>query len=129
MLSEKQMLAAKLFVYKDTNGMTVEEIAKEVGIGTTTLYEWKQNREFIKFQTLLAEDLMDDFLEKAYKELREMAEGKKVKEGTKLKALELVLKNRGKLRDKQEINVEIAQRTNEELENEIDEMLNRANLE
>ena len=129
MLSEKQMLAAKLFVYKDINKMKVEDIAKEVDVAISTLYEWKQNREFIKFQTILAEERMDEFLETAYSEIRHMATGKNAKEGTKLKALELVLRNRGKLKDRQDVNVEITQRSNEELENEIDEMLNRTKLE
>jgi transposase len=127
MLTENQMKAAKLFVYKDVMKMKVEEIAKEFDVSVTTLYTWKQDKEFIKFQTLLAEDRMEEFLTTAYEQIRKMAtEGK---DSTKLKALEIVLKNRGRLKDKQELNVEITQKSNEELENEIDEMLNRTSLQ
>lgn len=129
MLTESQMKAAKLFVYKDITKMKVEDIAKECGISVPTLYKWKQEKEFIKFQTLIAEDRMEEFLATAYEEIRTMATSNKSKEATKLKALELVLKNRGRLRDKQEITMEVSQKTNEELENEIEEMIARTKLD
>jgi AcrR family transcriptional regulator len=129
MLTENQRKAAKLFVYKDIYKMKVEQIAKECDVSVQTLYNWKQDKEFIKFQTLLAEDRMEEFIETAYSEIRDIATSNKSKDTTKLKALELILRNRGRLKDKQELNVEISQKSNEELENEIEEMLNRTKLE
>jgi AcrR family transcriptional regulator len=129
MLTESQMKAAKLFVYKDITKMRVEDIAKECGISVPTLYKWKQEKEFIKFQTVIAEERMEDFLTTCYEEIRDMATNKKSKDTTKLKALELVLRNRGRLRDKQEITMEVSQKSNEELESEIEEMISRTRLD
>lgn len=129
MLTENQRKAAKLFVYKDIYKMKVEQIAKECDVSVQTLYNWKQDKEFIKFQTLLAEDRMEEFIETAYSEIRDIATSNKSKDTTKLKALELILRNRGRLKDKQELSVEVSQKSNEELENEIEEMLNRTKLE
>ena len=129
MLTESQMKAAKLFVYKDITKMRVEDIAKECGISVPTLYKWKQEKEFIKFQTLIAEERMEDFLTTCYEEIRAMATSNKSKDATKLKALELVLRNRGRLKDKQEISMEVSQKSNEELESEIEQMLARTKLD
>lgn len=101
-LSAQQMKAAELFAMQDVNHMKVEEIAQEVGVSRITLWKWRQEPEFIAYKNDLAERRMEDFLDEAYKLLRGMAtDGQSEK--TRLKAVELVLKNRGKLTDVQKV--------------------------
>lgn len=126
MLTEDQKKAAEMLIQKDFNGMNNETIAQEVNISLRQLYRWKNNEEFIKYQNELAEQCMQGFIPEVYTELRTiMVNGS---DNVKLKAIELLLKNRGKLKQEQDIKLEVTQRSNEELESEIDNMLNRVNL-
>ena len=130
MLTEQQKTAAELFVMRDVNKMTVRQIADEVGISERQLYRWKQNnKDYIQYQNELSENIMDDFLTEAYVIIREIMRTAQT-EGNKIKAAELVLKNRGKLKQvhQMDVDMEIKSRSNEELEAEIDDMLSRINL-
>lgn len=118
-LTAQQRKAAEIFATNDVHGMTVAEVAKAVGVSERTLYRWKQNRDFIAYQNEIAETCMEDFLAEAYNVLKGLTRRGR-SEHVKIKALELVLKNRGKLTDVQKVEATVEDnRTNEAIEEDI----------
>lgn len=125
-LSPEQRKAAELMATRDINEMTIEQIAEVVNVSERSIYRWKKEQDFITYQNELAEDLMQEFITEAYSELRKIVRTSEA--GLKLKALELVLKNRGKLKQEQDVKVEVAAKTNEEINAEIAEMMARIKM-
>ena len=100
-LSATQKKACELIVMKDINKMTMEQIAEAVGVNRSTIFRWKQTKEFNDYLNALADEFQRSFLSEAFSELRKiMLHGKSHE---KLKAIELVLKNQGKLKDNAEV--------------------------
>ena len=100
-LSASQKKCAELLVMKDVNKMNIIDIAKEIGVNRSTIFRWKQTKEFNDYMNALADEFQRSFLADAFGELRKiMAHGKP---SEKLKAIELVLKNQGKLKENSEI--------------------------
>lgn len=100
-LSASQKKCAELIVMKDINKMNINDIAEEIGVNRSTIFRWKQNKEFNDYMNSLADEFQRSFLADAFGELRKiMAHGKPHE---KLKAIELVLKNQGKLKDNTEV--------------------------
>ena len=102
-LKPEQYKAIALMVYKDVNGLTNEDIAREVGVNPSTLYAWKQRGDFNDELIRQSEEVQRSFLADTYTQLRMIINNDKVKSGNKLKAIELVLKNQGRLKDVQEV--------------------------
>ena len=100
--SKEKVLAAQLLSSKDENGMTDAQIAKEVGIESRTLYRWKLEPLFIELLMYYAELSMENFTAELYSKLKTS-----VRQGS-TRAMELALKNRGKLIDKKEVSGNIA---------------------
>lgn len=121
-LSAQQRRCAEILAFNDEYRMSHEQIAEELGVNVRTIYRWKKEREFIEYQNELAEKAMDSFLAKAYEIIREISlKGKS--DSAKLKALELLLKNRGKLTDVQKAEVDIKdQRSQDAIEDEIERL-------
>lgn len=108
-LSATQKKAAELIVMKDINNMTLNDIAEEIGVNRSTLYRWKQNKEFNDYLNGLADEFQRSFLADAFGELRKiMAHGKAHE---RLKAIELILKNQGKLKDNAEVTANVKHET------------------
>lgn len=104
-LSATQKKACELLVMKDINKMTNDQIAEECGVNRTTLYRWKQDKSFNDYLNSLADEFQRSFLSDAFGELRKiMAYGKPHE---RLKAIELILKNQGKLKDVSEVDAKI----------------------
>jgi DNA-binding MurR/RpiR family transcriptional regulator len=121
-LTESQRRAAELLALPDVYQMTIEQIAKKVGVSTVTIYRWKRNDDFIAYKNAIADQAMDDFLSEAYDMLRKLARGART-DTNKLKALELALKNRGKLNEVMKVDATLEdKRTQEDIEAEIDEI-------
>lgn len=100
-LSASQKKCAELIVMKDVNKMNMNDIAEEIGVNRSTIFRWKQNKEFNDYMNSLADEFQRSFLADAFGELRKiMAYGKPHE---KLKAIELILKNQGKLKDNAEV--------------------------
>lgn len=100
-LSASQKKCAELIVMKDINKMNMNDIAEEIGVNRSTVFRWKQNKEFNDYMNSLADEFQRSFLADAFGELRKiMAYGKPHE---KLKAIELVLKNQGKLKENTEV--------------------------
>lgn len=118
-LSAEQRAVAEILANNDLHDMTMAEIAERVGINERTIYRWKLDDTFIAYKNSIAEKVMDDFVSEAYEILRGIGKNG-MTERSKLKALELVLKNRGKLQDVQKVEATVEdRRTNEEIENQI----------
>jgi transcriptional regulator with XRE-family HTH domain len=126
-LSVQQKQAANHLINRDLNGMSLQEVADDVGVSYRQLLRWRQDPEFIEYQNELSELIMTEFITESYSELRKLMRGSK--DSLKLKAIELILKNRGKLKDTSDVKVEVMQKSNKELEEEINSMLERVNLD
>lgn len=111
-LSASQKKACELLVMKDINQLTYEQIAEECGVNRSTLYRWKQDKAFNDYLNSLADEFQRSFLSDAFAELRKIMNYGKPSE--KLKAVELILKNQGKLKDNTEINTTVNNEINME---------------
>lgn len=109
-LSTTQKKCAELLVMKDINKMTVTQIAEEIGVNRSTIFRWKQNKEFNDYMNNMADEFQRSFLPDAFGTLRTILQHGKTHE--QLKAVELILKNQGKLKDNTEANVNIKQDIN-----------------
>lgn len=101
-LKPEQYKAIALMIYKDVNGLTNEQIAMEVGVNPSTIYEWKKNDVFNNELIRQSEEVQRSFLADTYTQLRMIINNNSVQTGNKLKAIELLLKNQGRLKDVQE---------------------------
>lgn len=121
-LSAPQRRAAEILATDDQNAYTMQQVADEVGVSERTLYRWRQDPVFIAYKNEVAERAMDDFLSDTYRILRRIASSG-MSEGSQLKAVELVLKNRGRLTDVQKIDQTIQDnRSDAAIEAEIDRL-------
>lgn len=106
-LSASQKKCAELLVMKDINKMSITQIAEEIGVNRSTIFRWKQNKEFNNYLNDLAEEFQRGFLSDAFGTLRTIMIYGETKD--KLKAVELILKNQGKLKDNTEVNATVKQ--------------------
>ncbi|MCM3639710.1 phBC6A51 family helix-turn-helix protein [Priestia aryabhattai] len=118
-LKPEQYKAIALMIYKDVNGLTNEDIAKEVGVNPSTLYAWKKEGYFNDELIRQSEEVQRSFLADTYTQLRMIINNDKVKSGNKLKAIELVLKNQGRLKDVQEVTQTVEDKSINDLLNEL----------
>lgn len=95
--SPEKIVAAQLLATKDENGLTDALIAQECQIDLRTLYRWKNSPEFVDLLLYYSELSMETFVPELYSQLK-----RAVRQGS-TRAMELVLKNRGKLIDKKEV--------------------------
>lgn len=122
LLKPEQYKAIALMIYKDVNGLTNEQIAKEVGVNPSTLYEWKKKDSFNSELIKQSEEVQRSFLSDTYTQLRMIINSNKVQAGNKLKAIELVLKNQGRLKDVQEVTQTTEDRSITELIKELNNL-------
>lgn len=126
-LTAQQMKAVELIAYND-EGRTYKTIAQEVGITEQCLLRWRAQPDFVRAVNDIADTLMDAFLVDAYRDLRKLSRGAKT-DGSKLKAIELILKNRGKLRDVKDVTATVEDsRTTEDILGEVDALKARLGL-
>jgi len=121
-LKPEQYKAIALMIYKDVNGLTNEAIAKEVGVNPSTIYEWKKNEAFNSELIRQSEEVQRSFLSDTYTQLRMIINNNNVQVGNKLKAIELVLKNQGRLKDVQETTVAVEDKTIDDLMKELNKL-------
>lgn len=119
-LRTEQVHAIALMVAQDVNKLTMKEIATEVGVARSTLYEWKKDPDFTNELNKQAEAVQRAFLAEAYAELRGLIKGNGVSDGNKLKGLDLYLRNQGRLKDVQEQTVTIEEKSLDQMLAELD---------
>lgn len=100
-VTAQQRKAIAMIVSKDVTGMTNAEIAEKLEIDESTLYRWRNNKAYNDELTKQAEEIQRHFLAEGYNILRGLLTGK-TKESTKLKALELLFRNQGRMKDVRE---------------------------
>lgn len=105
LLSTTQHKAISLLLLKDINEMNYGDIAKELGVSDRTLHRWRNSSEFSTELIQQAETLQKAFLVETYAELRRLIASPETSDGNKLKAIEIMLKNQGRLKDVKESNV------------------------
>jgi AcrR family transcriptional regulator len=93
----ERILGAQLIATKDESGMTMANIASECGVDTRTIFRWQNDPLFIDLLLYYSELSMEAFTVELYGKLKQA-----VRQGS-TRAMELVLKNRGKLIDKKEV--------------------------
>lgn len=98
-LTLQQEEAIALIIQRDVNGLTYQEIADKVGADQSTVWRWRKSKKFNDVLLEQSEEVQRNFLSEAYTSLRKMLSDDRVKEGTRLKAIELVLKNQGRLKE------------------------------
>lgn len=119
-LRTEQVHAIALMVAQDVNKLTMKEIATEVGVARSTLYEWKKDPDFTNELNKQAEAVQRAFLAEAYAELRGLIKGNGVSDGNKLKGLDLYLRNQGRLKDVQEQTVTVQEKSLDDMLAELD---------
>lgn len=121
-LKPEQYRAISLMIYKDVNGLTNEQIAKEIGVNPSTIYEWKKKDYFNDELIRQSEQVQRSFLADAYTQIRMIVNNDKVNTGNKLKALEMVLKNQGRLKEVSEQHITHEEKDFTELLQELDQL-------
>ncbi len=121
-LTPKQLQCISELIMKDVTGKTNEQIAAELGINLATLYRWKRNKMFNDKLVAEAEEFNRSFLADTYNQLRGIINNPKTSTNHKIKAIELMLKNQGRLKDVQETKVDVS------VNNDADEILRRLGI-
>lgn len=109
-LSATQKKCAELIVMKDVNKMTMQQVADEIGVNRSTVFQWKSTPEFNDYMNSLADEFQRSFLSEAFGELRTILQHGKTHE--KLKAIEIMLKNQGRLKEQTEVKATVKQEVN-----------------
>jgi predicted transcriptional regulator len=126
-LTPQQRKAAELMAFNET-GRPQKEIAMEVGVSEVTLSRWKAEPDFAYLVNEFADQIMETFLAEAYKDLRKLTKGAK-SDNAKLKAIELILKNRGRMKDVSDVTAHVEDtRTTEDILTEVDSLKQRLGL-
>jgi hypothetical protein len=127
---EKQkalLLLTQQIVDPEAPRLTYEEIAKECGVSTVTLFKWRtDDADFAAARKELVDKYADELVSDAFGALR-----KKLRNEANVKAAEVVLKSRGMLIDRKEggpetvVNVGVADQDNDALRDELAELRKR----
>lgn len=133
-LTEQQRRAAQLLVANEwgellgENGKkkTMQELADEIGIARSTLFEWKSQEHFTAYVNYLAERNLDAMRSEVYVQLMRAIRGG-ANGIPSVKALDLFMRRYGLLTDRTVVEdmrseVETRRKTDEEIRAEIDEL-------
>lgn len=91
--------AIDMIIQRDVNGMTYDEIARALNINPSTLWRWRQRKDFNDVLLKKAEEVQRNFLQDAYTSMRQILFDPKAKTHNKLKVIEMALKNQGRLKE------------------------------
>lgn len=106
-LKPEQLKAISLIVSRDVNRMSYKQIAEECGVAESTIFRWKEKEYFTEELNRQAEIMQKAFLSEAYNRLRGLITNPNTADNNVLKALEIFLKNQGKLKNVDEVKAEI----------------------
>lgn len=114
-LKPEQLKAIALIVSRDVNKLTYKEIAEEVGVAESTIFRWKEKEDFVNELNKQAELMQKAFLSEAYNRLRGIITNPHTADNNVLKALELFMKNQGKMKNVEETTLEIKHESAEDI--------------
>lgn len=107
-LTPTQLQCIGELIQKDVTGKTNEDIAEGLGINLATLYRWKKNKMFNERLIAEAEEFNRSFLADTYNQLRAIISNPRTNTNHKIKAIEVMLKNQGRLKEVQETKVDVS---------------------
>ena len=126
-LTPQQRKAAEMLAFNE-EGRSQKSIAEEIGVSENTLTKWKGVPDFAYLVNEFADQIMETFLAEAYKDLRKLSRGAK-SDSAKLKAIELILKNRGKMKDVADVTAKVEDsRSTEDILSEVDALKQRLGI-
>lgn len=97
-LTDTQIQAIDMLITQDESGLTKEEIAEQLDINPSTLWRWeKKNKLFRDTLIKTAEETQRNVLPSVYARLRGIISSPLTTDRDRLKAIELFLKNQGRL--------------------------------
>lgn len=96
---------AEELALKGVTGKSEYQIAEENNINRSTLYRWKLRADFNDYLQEVADEFQRSALNDAYTVLHRLLNSDNEK--TLIKAVELVLKNQGRLKEVQDTNISI----------------------
>lgn len=106
-MTPKHLLAAELILENEFRAKgdkrTYEEIATEAGIAPRTLYNYRQEPEFVQYLAAISDTKLDGYRSMADAQLVKLMNGTSNNGTPSIKALELYYKIIGKLVDKREV--------------------------
>ena len=106
-LTPQQLTCIQELVMKDITGKTNEDIAEELGVNIATLYRWKKTKIFNDKLIEVAEEFQKSFLADTYSQLRGIINNPRSAPAHKLKGIELMLKNQGRITSDKEEKVSV----------------------
>ena len=107
-LTPQQLTCIQELVMKDITGKTNEDIAEELGVNIATLYRWKKTKIFNDKLIEVAEEFQKSFLADTYSQLRGIINNPRSAPAHKLKGIELMLKNQGRITSDKEEKVSVS---------------------
>lgn len=108
-LNATQKIICSELATKGITGKTDQQIAEENNINRVTLWRWKQDPEFNDYLQAVCDEVQRSTLADAFAVLNKLLHSDNEK--TSIKAVELVLKNQGRLKDTVDANVEVNNNT------------------
>lgn len=106
-LTPQQLTCIQELVMKDITGKTNEDIAEQLEINIATLYRWKKTKIFNDKLIEVAEEFQKSFLADTYSQLRGIINNPRSAPAHKLKGIELMLKNQGRISSDKEEKVSV----------------------
>lgn len=106
-LSLLQEEAIDMIIQRDVNGMTYADISVALDVNKSTLWRWRQDKQFNDVLLEKSEEIQRNYLNEAYTSMRQILVDPKAKTHNKLKVIEMVLRNQGRLKDVTESTHEI----------------------
>ena len=107
-LTPQQLTCIQELVMKDITGKTNEDIAEQLEINIATLYRWKKTKIFNDKLIEVAEEFQKSFLADTYSQLRGIINNPRSAPAHKLKGIELMLKNQGRITSDKEEKVSVS---------------------
>lgn len=117
-----QYKAIAMIINKDVNGMTNAQIAEHLNIDPGTLYNWRNTQLFNDELIKQAEEVQRHYLAETYNVLRGIIGSSTAKDSTKLKGIELMLKNQGRLKEVREDTITMDKPDVDKMLEELDDM-------
>lgn len=114
--------AIEMILQRDVTDLTFKEIAEHLDVDTSTLWRWRQSKEFNDVLLEKTEEVQRNFLHEAYIGMRRILTDPNAKTHNKLKVIEMVLRNQGRMKDVTENTHEVETNNMEDLLDKLDNL-------
>lgn len=94
--------AVDMVLQRDVTGYAYTDIAEYLNIDQSTLWRWRKSKEFNDELLNQTEEVQRNFLHEAYVGMRQILTDPKAKTHNKIKVMEMILRNQGRLKDVKE---------------------------